>query len=100
MGKDLGCTFDEETWEGILSDNGKYIREARGQFIQYEILDRYYYTATRLNNMGLIKDSLCWKCKTEHGTYMHYYIILLLYYVNVLWFSPYRGMFWNIWVNG
>ncbi len=72
--KDLGCTFHEETQVGILSNNGKYIREARGKCIQYKILHRYYYTATRLNNMGLIKD---WKCKTEHSTYM-----------NTLWECP------------
>ena len=67
----MGCTFDENTCGEILSNNGKYIREARGKFIQYKILHRYYYTPTRLNKMGLIKDSVCWKCKTEQGTYMH-----------------------------
>lgn len=27
--KDLSCTLDEKTWEGILSNTEEYIREAR-----------------------------------------------------------------------
>ena len=69
--KDLGYTLDDEIWERILSQNGRHIREARGKFIQYKILNRYYYTPTRLNSMGLIQSRSCWKCKSECGTYIH-----------------------------
>lgn len=53
--KYLGATFGQGIWGKILSNNGEYIRDARGKFIQYKILHRYYYTPTRLNKMGLIK---------------------------------------------
>lgn len=69
--KDLDCLLDEGVWKGILSDTEKYVREARSKYIQYKIIHRYYYTPTRLNKMKLINDDLCWKCKTQRGTYLH-----------------------------
>ena len=60
--KDLSCTLDEKTWEGILSNTEKYKRDARGKFIQYKIINRYYFTPSRLNRMGLLNNDLCWKC--------------------------------------
>ena len=30
--KDLGCVIEEEEWLKIISNNGKYIREAKGKF--------------------------------------------------------------------
>ena len=48
-----------------------YIREARGKFIQYKILNRYYYTRSRLYKMGIGRNDLCWKCQTVKGTLMH-----------------------------
>lgn len=69
--KDLSCTLDEKTWEGILSNTEEYIREARGKFIQYKIIHRYYFTPSRLNRMGLMNNDLCWKCGAESGTLIH-----------------------------
>ena len=40
--RDLECTVDDEEWWMIASNNGKYIREANGKFIQFKILQRYY----------------------------------------------------------
>lgn len=38
--RDPGCIMDEGTSDSILLSNGSYIREARGKFIQYKILNR------------------------------------------------------------
>lgn len=72
--KDLSCTPNEKTWEGILSNTEEYegfaSREARSKFILYKIINRYYFTLSRLNSMGLITKDLCWKCKAESGTFI------------------------------
>ncbi len=58
---------------------GKNIREARGKCIHSKIVHRYYYTPSRLYRMGIAGNNLCWKCKEEESTYLHFGI--------VLWFS-------------
>ena len=69
--RDLGCEFEEDDWMTIIANAGKYIKEARGKFTQYKLIHRFYYTPSKLNRMGLLQDSLCWKCKTETGTFLH-----------------------------
>ena len=69
--RDLRTGFTLEKWLEILSESGKYVREARGKFIQYKIIHRYYHTPTKLHRMKLMNDNLCWKCKTEVGTFLH-----------------------------
>ncbi len=69
--KDLGINIHDNDWLDILSNVGKNIREARGKFIHYKIVHRYYYTPSRLYRMGIAGNSLCWKCKKEEGTYLH-----------------------------
>lgn len=69
--KDLGCMIEDGDWLKIIADKGKYIREAKGKFIQYKIIHRYYWTPLRLYRMGAINDNLCWKCQKEMGTFLH-----------------------------
>lgn len=69
--RDLKLEYTNEKWLDILSESGKYVKEARSKFIQYKVLHRYYHTPTRLHRMKLMPDNLCWKCKTEVGTYLH-----------------------------
>lgn len=70
-GKDLGYTFNGESWDNVISKGGKFVREARGKFIQYKIINRHNNTPSRLFRMGLTDDGFCWDCKTGQGTYMH-----------------------------
>jgi len=83
--RDINSDIDKDTWNRILSNSGRYIREARGKFIQYKVLHRYYYTPVRLFRMGCLSDNRCWKCKQEIGTYMH-----------VLWHCSKIQPFWKI----
>lgn len=69
--KDLDCIIEDDVWDSILSNCGLYIREARGKFIQYKILNRYYYTPSRLYKMGISRNDLCWKCQKTQGTLIH-----------------------------
>ena len=69
--KDLGCDLSEQDWLNILSNTGKHMREAKGKFIQYKIIHRFYFTPSKLHRMGLIGNHLCWKCQSETGTFFH-----------------------------
>lgn len=69
--KDLNCELNDEVWSKILANTGKYIKEARGQFIQYKLLHRFYFTPSKLHRMGLLASDLCWKCQAETGTFIH-----------------------------
>ena len=82
--KDLECEFSAEEWLAILSNTGKYIREARGKFIQYKLIHRFYFTPSRLHRMGLLTNNKCWKCHTEVGTFVH-----------VLWECKLINPFWG-----
>lgn len=55
-----GFIFDEDDWMRILSDVGKYSREARGKYIQYKVVHGYYYTppTCMLFRMGITENSL------------------------------------------
>lgn len=69
--KDLGCDLSEQDWLNILSNTGRHMREAKGKFIQYKIIHRFYFTPSKLHRMGLIGNNLCWKCQSEIGTFLH-----------------------------
>lgn len=82
--RDLGCTFNDDEWLRILSNNGKYIKESRGKFTHYKLVHRFYFTPSRLHKMGLLTNNLCWKCKTESGTFLH-----------AIWECKYISPFWK-----
>lgn len=81
--RDLGVDFDEGEWSKIMANVGKNIREARGKFIHYKVVHRYYYTPSRLYRMGIAENGLCWKCKETDGTFLH-----------MLWECSYVHPFW------
>lgn len=82
--RDLGFVMEEEEWLKIISDNGKYIREARGKFTQYKLIHRYYWTPQRLNRAGIMDNNLCWKCQKDIGTLLH-----------CIWECPVIQPFWK-----
>lgn len=69
--KELRSDFTQDRRLNILSDCGKYIKEARGKFIHYKIIHKYYHITSRLHRMKRMKDNFCWKCKTEVETFLH-----------------------------
>jgi len=66
---DIGTVLGVEEWKRILSNTGKYVREARGQLTQYKIIHRFYLTPLRLNRMDLTNNDVCWKCQKDRGTF-------------------------------
>ena len=63
--------LNEEEWLNILSYTGKFVRESRSKFTQYEIIHRYYWIPARLHRTGLSNNNLCWKCQEEKGHFSH-----------------------------
>ena len=51
-----------------MSDTGKFVRESRSKFTQYNIIHRSYWTPTRLHTTGLSNSNLCLKCQEERGS--------------------------------
>lgn len=50
----------------------------------YKILHRYYFTPGHLFKMGLLENNLCWKRKSQEGTFIH-----------ALWACPIVLPFWK-----
>lgn len=82
--RNLKVDTDRDWWLKIISRVGWFIREAQGKFTHYKILDRYYFTATCLHKMGLLENSLCWKCKRHERTFLH-----------AMWACPLVLPFWQ-----
>lgn len=82
--RDLNCEISKDLWSQIIAQNGRYVKDARGKFIQYKILHRYYWTPCRLFKIGLTNNNLCWKCAKEMGTFLH-----------LLWECPMVEPFWR-----
>lgn len=58
--RDFGVVFGNEEWMKIISQCQKFLRESKGKFTQYKIVQRYYWTPVRLNRLGhCVKMSKC-----------------------------------------
>lgn len=69
--RDLGCTINKEEWDKILLNSCKFVKEAKGKFIQYKLIHRWYLTPSKLQRMGILTNDNCWKCHSTKGTFMH-----------------------------
>ena len=69
--RDLGCELNEEIWQRILANSGKYIKEAKEKFTQYRSILRFYFTLSKPYRIDLLANNLCWKCQEETGTFVH-----------------------------
>lgn len=81
--KHLGCELSDETWLKILSNNGKYMKEARGKLTQYRLIQRFYFSPSKLHRTGLMTNNLCRKCQAEKEAFLH--IIWGCRFVNPFW---------------
>lgn len=68
---DLSQSFSEKEFSLILQNLQKWSREIRTGLIQFKILNRAYWTPTKLHKAGLKADPACLRCKLAPGTLMH-----------------------------
>lgn len=80
---DLGYHFTEEEWSAILKNVKKMSRELRTRLVQFKIVNRVYWTPTRLYKAKLKDDPSCWRCGETYGTLIH-----------LVWSCPKAQDFW------
>ena len=77
---DLKQTFTDMEWKIILRNSKRMSRELRTRLVQFKIINRVYWTPSRL-----YRDSpTCWRCEDDHGTLL-----------NFLWECPKIQTFWG-----
>ena len=68
--RDLNINIEEEEWDEICRNSTKMSKDTRVKLIQFKILNRFYWTPSRLHRLGLKDTAECWKCKdpSSEGT--------------------------------
>ena len=82
--RDLGLKFSDGDWVKILRNGKKMSREFRTRLIQFKIINRIYWTPSRLFRVGLTESPDCWRCQDRGGTLLH-----------MLWGCPKIQDFWS-----
>ena len=65
---DLKATFTDREWSRILQNMKKMSRELRTRLVQFKILNRVYWTPSKLYKVTLKQDPDCWRCQNGEGT--------------------------------
>lgn len=60
--KDLAQMIPENNWKKLYASWHCYSREAQSQLICYKILNRSYWTPSKLARLNLRNSDLCWRC--------------------------------------
>ena len=81
---DFNVSFTEEDWSSILGNMKKMSRELKTRLIQFKILNRVYWTPSKLHRVGLRDNAGCWRCDDGVGTLVH-----------MLWDCPAVQGFWR-----
>lgn len=81
---DLNASFTEREWSRILLNFKKMSRELKTRLIQFMILNRIYWTPSKLYKVKLIQTRECWRCHNGEGTLSH-----------MLWSCPKIQDFWS-----
>lgn len=68
---DLRLSFSESEWVKMCQNSKTLSRDLRIRLIQFKIVNRYYWTPTKLHKLGLKNTLNCWKCQKNNGTLFH-----------------------------
>ena len=82
--RDLEVTISDGDWVRILRNCKKMSRELRTRLIQFKIVNRIYWTPSRLFRVGLSDSPKCWRCQDGDGTLVH-----------MLWSCPKVQDYWK-----
>lgn len=71
--RDLNLDFGDEEWGAIRKNSVKMSKDIRVRLIQFKILNRFYWTPSRLHKLGLKDTVECWRCRDPQsvGTLVH-----------------------------
>lgn len=68
---DIHEVISEEAWENLVTKWCKFSREAQSQLIFFKVLNRRYWTPSKLARLKLRSSDVCWRCEKETGTLLH-----------------------------
>lgn len=80
---DLNINITDKEWDKIYENITKVSRDIKIRLIQFKILNRFYWTTSRMFRLRLRDKSDCWKCCTSEGTLTH-----------LLWDCPLIKNYW------
>lgn len=81
--RDLEVTYTDDEWKDVINNLKNLARDIRTRLVQFKIINRMYWTPTKLFKAKLSANPTCWKC-TEDGTLIH-----------MLWGCPKVQQFWT-----
>ena len=70
-GKDLGIDLDEDLWSDLCRDGVTSTLNSRYRLIQFNFLHQLYITPSRLHKFNPDISSLCFRCGSDEGTFLH-----------------------------
>ncbi|KAJ0061406.1 hypothetical protein NL108_018634 [Boleophthalmus pectinirostris] len=80
---DLNINLTDEDWNKICENTNKLSRDVKIKLINFKILNRFYWTPSRLFRLKLKDSENCWKCQAK-GTLKH-----------LLWECPLIQNYWR-----
>ena len=83
--RDLHKREEELSWNGIWKNARQPFRCIKNKLRQFKILNRLYYTPSKLFTMGLQEDSKCLKCGYTDGTLFH--LLWDCHKIKEIWFG-------------
>ena len=69
--KDLNIDVTHKEWDGTCENIKRVSRDIKIRWIQFKILNRFYWTPSRLFRLKLRDNADCWKCYSSEGTLLH-----------------------------
>lgn len=69
--RDLDWEIPEIDWKKLCASWYCYSRETQSQLICYKILNRSYWTPSKLARLKLRNSDICWRCNRKVGTLVH-----------------------------
>ena len=80
---DLNIDVTHKDWDRICENIKRVSRDIKIRLIQFKILNRFYWTPSRLFRLKLRDNADCWKCCSSEGTLLH-----------LLWECPMIQNYW------
>ena len=68
---DLNTSITDKEWDKICQNIKKTSRDIKIRLIQFKILNRFYWTPSRLHRIGIKDTANCWRCERAEGTLLH-----------------------------
>lgn len=69
--KDFETSINEHTWKKTVQSWYSIARDMQTRLMAFKIMNRNFWTPSKMSRLGLREDEVCWRCKKERGTLVH-----------------------------